>query len=195
MPEDDARGVETGKEEGKLFKLKIIAGVILALGALAGVASAAGVFRHQDPAMDTLQAKQERLESRFGAKASGSRGTEARAARVKRGKRGPRGKRGARGPRGVQGPAGPKGTFGTITEVEGPATFLCSFYAGSCAVGSTQVSCPPGTTLVGGGYTGAGIVTTVTWSAPVGNAWGIIAVNLDEVSVSNLRAVAQCASA
>jgi hypothetical protein len=57
------------------------------------------------------------------------------------------------------------------------------------------VDCPPGTVLTGGGYTGAGIVTTVTWSASVGNAWAIIAVNLDEAPVSNLKAVAECASA
>lgn len=184
-----------------MFKLKIITGVVVALGAMAGVAGAAEIFKHEDPTMDKLQAKQEGLEARFDARASGSASAEARSARVqrgKRGKRGPRGHRGPRGPRGVQGtqgPVGPKGTFGTITQVQGPATFLCGFFTGSCAVGSTQVACPPGTTLVGGGYTGAGIVTTVTWSAPVGNAWGIIAVNLDEVSVSNLRAVAQCASA
>jgi len=35
----------------------------------------------------------------------------------------------------------------------------------------------------------------VTWSAPVGNAWGIIAVNLDEVPVTGLKAVAECAGA
>jgi hypothetical protein len=192
LPKNDALGVAKGKEEGMLFKLKVVAGVVLALGALAAVAGAAGVFKHQDPAMDNLQAKQERLEARFDAKALGPAGAEAGAARVQRGKRG---QRGARGPRGARGAAGPKGTFGTITEVEGPSTFLCGFFVGSCAVGSTQATCPPKTTLVGGGYTGAGIVTTVTWSAPVGNSWGIIAVNLDEVSVSNLRAVAQCASA
>jgi hypothetical protein len=177
-----------------VFKVKLIVGVLVALGALAGVASAAGVFKHADPAMNEAQAKQERLEARFESRASGPVAVEARAGRHKRGPRGARGPRGPRGVRGAQGPAGAKGTFGSIVDVQGPAAFLCSFEAGSCAVGATQVACPAGTTLIGGGYTGAGIVTTVTWSAPVGNAWGIIAVNLDEVPVSDLRAVAQCAS-
>jgi hypothetical protein len=89
---------------------------------------------------------------------------------------------------------GPKGTFGTITSVASLPVFLCSFESGSCAVGSARAECPAGSTLIGGGYTGAGIVTTVTYDAPSSNGWGVVAVNLDEVSVSGLRAVAQCAS-
>jgi hypothetical protein len=81
-----------------------------------------------------------------------------------------------------------------VTNVEGPSVFLCSSEAGSCAVGSAVVDCPPGTMLTGGGYKGAGIVTTVTWSAPLGNGWGVIAVNLDEVPVAALKPVAECAS-
>jgi hypothetical protein len=48
--------------------------------------------------------------------------------------------------------------------------------------------------VTGGGYSGAGIVTTVTYSARSGNGWGVVAINLDEVSVSGLRAEALCAS-
>ena len=61
-------------------------------------------------------------------------------------------------------------------------------------MGSARAECPPGSTLIGGGYTGAGILTTVTYNAPAGNGWGIVAVNLDEVPVTSLRAVAQCGS-
>jgi hypothetical protein len=49
--------------------------------------------------------------------------------------------------------------------------------------------------MIGGGYTGAGIITTVTYDAPSGaNSWGVIGVNLDEFPVANFKAVAQCAS-
>jgi hypothetical protein len=104
------------------------------------------------------------------------------------------GPKGAAGAKGATGATGAKGTFGAIVSVASAPTFLCSFETGSCAVGSARAECPPGTTLVGGGYTGAGIVTTVTYNAPSGNGWGIVAVNLDEVAVTGLRAVAQCGS-
>jgi hypothetical protein len=168
---------------------------VLAL-AIAGVAQASGVFSgaHEKPGYDTAEGKVERLVERFEQQATGTSGVTARP-HGRRGPRGPRGPSGPSGPQGAVGPVGPKGTFGSVTSVAGPATFLCAFESGSCAVGSTRVECPAGKTLTGGGYTGAGIVTTVAWSAPVGNAWGIIAVNLDEVPVSNLKAVAECAAA
>ena len=184
-------------------RLKIAALTIVALSALTGVASAAGAFHHADPMRDELQIKQEGLEARFSARQDGSEAASASGAHSQRGARGPRGNRGPRGPQGPrgatgqQGPAGaqgPKGTFGSVIRISGPAAFLCSFEAGSCAVGSTRVECPPGTTVISGGYTGAGILTTVTWSSPVENGWGIVAVNLDEVPVTNLRATAECAS-
>jgi hypothetical protein len=64
-------------------------------------------------------------------------------------------------------------------------------------VGSATVACPPGTTLIGGGYVGAGILTTVTFDAPTStapNTWAVIGVNFDEVPVTTFRAVAQCAT-
>lgn len=178
------------KEQHSIHRVKaaLFLGVALAV-AIAGVAKATGVFEgqgHQDASYDVVEAKVSRLEGRFEAREAPGPGSVAA-----RPQRGPRGKRGPRGP---QGQAGPKGTFGSVVTVNGPSTYLCSFGVGGCAVGSTEVSCPPGTTLVGGGYTGAGIVTIVTWNAPVANSWGIIAVNLDEVPVSNLKAVATCAS-
>jgi hypothetical protein len=187
------------------MKLKVGLCTIVLVLATAGVAEATGVFKHSDPEMNSVQQKQESLEGQL--EESGAQGLSADA--LSRGARGPRGRRGARGPqgqRGPQGPTGPKGatgatgptgatgTFGSITSVSSVPAYLCSWEAGACAVGSTRAECPPGTTLVGGGYSGAGIVTTVTYNAPSGNGWGIVAVNFDEVPVTNLRAVAQCAT-
>jgi hypothetical protein len=45
------------------LKLKIIIGALLALGASAAIASAAGVLRHEDPTLDPLQDRQEALEA------------------------------------------------------------------------------------------------------------------------------------
>lgn len=176
----------------KYLKLGAAVATVALLGA--GVAHASGAFSggHDEAGYDAAEAKVERLEEKF---ANG--GTAAAVAARPKGRRGARGARGPRGPQGPVGPTGapgPKGTFGSVASVDGPSVFLCSFEAGSCAVGSATANCPPGTTLTGGGYKGAGIVTTVTWSAPVGNGWGVIAVNLDEVPVTALRPVAECAS-
>jgi hypothetical protein len=172
-------------------KTKFKAIVILTVGLLAcaAAAQATGVIEHDDSRLDVLQSRTDRLEMAFRREASG-----ATTSRVQNGPRGRRGPRGARGPQGQAGPQGPAGTFGAVTGVQSSPTFLCSFEAGACAVGSARVDCPPGTKVTGGGYTGAGIVTTVTYNARVGNGWGIIAVNLDEFSVSGLRAEALCAS-
>lgn len=185
------------------MKWKVLVCGCAALLALAGVAQAAGAFRHSDPKMNALEQEQQALEGRLGAKA----GELADA--LKKPQRGPRGRQGPRGPRGPQGPTGPKGatgatgatgapgpagTFGNITSTSSVGTYLCSYETGVCAVGSTRAECPPGTTLVGGGYSGAGLVTTVTYNAPSGNGWGIVAINLDEIPVSGLKAVAQCAT-
>lgn len=187
------------------MKFKVGLCTVIAVLATAGVAEATGVFKHSDPEMNNVQQKQEMLEGQL--EAVGGRNLSGEAlSRGTRGARGPRGPRGPHGQRGPQGPTGPKGatgatgptgatgTFGSITTVSSAPAYLCSWEVGACAVGSTHVECPPGTTLVGGGYSGAGIVTTVTYNAPSGNGWGIVAVNLDEVPVATLRAVAQCAT-
>jgi hypothetical protein len=179
----------------RYLKLTAVLAAVALLAA--GVAQASGALSggHEDASYDAAQAKVERVEEKF-AKADGPAAVAARprGQRGPRGPRGPRGAKGAAGPIGPSGPSGPKGTFGSVKSVDGPSVFLCSFEAGSCAVGSAVADCPPGTTLTGGGYKGAGIVTTVTWSAPVANGWGVIAVNLDEVPVTALRPVAECAS-
>lgn len=162
--------------------MKFVGIVAMALFALGGIAQAAGVFNHEDPQLDVLQQRAQRLASSL-ERDSG----KAEASSLRRGPRGPR------GPKGSTGPAGPAGSFGTVSPVESGPISLCAFAAGACAVGSVRVECPPGTVLTGGGYTGAGIVTTIVYNARSGNGWGVIAVNLDEVSVSGLRATALCA--
>lgn len=176
-------------------RAKVIVLAVLALLSVAAVAKASGVIGggHENSAYDVVEAKAEALEQKLKARAGS--GPADVAARPARGPRGPRGARGPKGPKGAIGPVGPKGTFSSVANVIGPPLFLCSFESGGCAVGTTQATCPPGTILTGGGYTGAGILTTVTWSAPVGNSWAIIAVNLDEVPVTNLKANAECAAA
>jgi hypothetical protein len=155
---------------------------------LAGVAQAAGVLGgHEDPQLDEAAQEAKQLERTF-KRSSGKASASAR------GKRGKRGKRGPRGLRGPAGPAGLPGTFGRVSRVDSPSAFLCSFEAGTCAVGSAKVECPAGSIVTGGGYTGAGILTTVTYSSPTGNGWGVIAVNFDEVPVTGLKATALCAS-
>lgn len=158
----------------------------LALLALGGIAKASGVLGHDDVKLDAIEQRTQMLER--GLTKSGA------ATASRRGLRGPRGPKGPKGAQGPAGAAGPKGTFNAVASVSSGPLFLCAFQTGSCAVGSVRVECPPGSTLIGGGYTGAGIVTTVTYNAPSGNGWGIVAANLDEVSVAGLRAVAQCGS-
>ena len=182
------------------MKIKVFVLSCMALLALAGIAKAAGVLGHDDPQLDSLAQRTGELERSL---REPTATTSVSARRGPRGFRGPQGPRGATGPKGAtgatgatgaKGATGPKGSFAAVGSFASAPTFLCSFETGSCAVGSARAECPPGTSVIGGGYTGAGIVTTVTYSAPSGNGWGIVAINLDEVSVPSLRAVAQCAS-
>ena len=142
-----------------------------------------------DPATrSAFEARAAKLEERLEARSAGGASISAR------GKRGPRGPRGARGPRGITGPkgaTGPKGTFGSVIAVDGPKVTLCSEVP-SCAVQGASAPCPPGTVVVGGGWKGGGIETFFTWSAPVGNAWNIIAVNW--YGTPQVNAVAMCAA-
>lgn len=179
------------------MRLKVVVLSCLALLAVGGVAKASGLLEHEDARLDGIQQRAQTLEDGLRTSDAGTASQSRQGPRGLRGPRGLKGEKGAKGPTGATGAtgaAGPKGTFGAITSVSSPPAFLCAFESGACAVGSARAECPPGTTLVGGGYSGAGIVTTVTYNAPSGNGWGIVAVNLDEVSVSGLRALAQCAS-
>ena len=62
---------------------------------------------------------------------------------------GPQGPKGDKGDQGAQGPAGPQGTTGTLTTTDGPFQFKELGWSASARVVST---CPPGTVVVGGGF-------------------------------------------
>jgi len=175
-----------------LLKARIIAVAVFGVLAFAAAAQATGVIGHEDPQLDEIQIRAQKLANALQREAS-----TANASRVRRGPKGIRGPRGSRGPKGLQGAQGaqgPAGTFGSIVATQSLSTSLCSLETGPCAVGSARVECPPDTTVTGGGYTGAGILTTVTFSAKSGNGWGVVAINFDEVPVNNLRAEALCAT-
>jgi hypothetical protein len=154
----------------------VICAVVVAVGAQAADQPGDGTL---DSA--ALEARATRLEQRLEGRSGGG-------ASISTVRRGPRGKR---GPRGSQGPAGPKGTFGTVTPVDGSGVTLCSTEA-FCAVQGASAPCPPGTTVVGGGWKGGGIETFISFSAPVGNAWNIIAINW--YGNPTINATAMCAS-
>lgn len=177
------------------MRVKVIAVSVFGVLAFAAIAQATGVMEHKDPRLDEIQSRAQSLANGLQREPS-----QAGASRVRRGPRGirgprgPQGAKGAKGAQGIQGAQGPAGTFGSIVSVQSPSTFLCSFETGACAVGSARVECPPNTAVTGGGYAGAGIFTTVTFSARSGNGWGVIAINFDEVPVTGLRAEALCAT-
>ncbi|HEX3734127.1 MAG TPA: hypothetical protein VHU86_03130 [Solirubrobacterales bacterium] len=169
----------------------------IALLAVTGIAHGAGLFEHKDSRLDGIQQRTQTLENGLQHPQNASDGRANRRPRGPRGPRGaqgPKGATGATGAKGATGATGPKGAFGTITIVTSAPAYLCSYEVGVCAVGSARAECPPGSVLIGGGYAGAGILTTVTYDASSGNGWGIVAINFDEYPVTNLRATAQCAS-
>jgi len=169
-----------------MYRVVAIAGVAIAIAVAVGAqAETSSPNRALDVA--AVGARVERIESRFTDRSDGGASLSS-VHRGPRGKRGPRGPKGAAGP---QGPAGPQGTFGTVTSIEGPGVTLCDT-AASCAVQGASASCPPGTTVVGGGWKGGGIETFIPFSASVGNAWNIIAVNY--FGTPTIHAVAMCAS-
>lgn len=186
------------------MRWKAVAFVGLTLLACAGVAQATGVFKGS-PAEITLKEREQELVER----AEQARPV-AVAARVRgpRGPRGPRGFHGPRGPRGSQGPVGatgakgatgatgptgPKGSFSSITRVKGNTVFMAPFPELG-AVGSSTASCPAGMTAISGGWTGLGIVATVSFNSGAGGSWSVIAVNNDELEGTKLTAEATCVS-
>ena len=118
---------------------------------------------------------------------------------AKGGKRGPRGPKGAAGAPGATGtpgatgPAGPKGAFSSVTTVGGPGVALAKFPQ-SGAVGSSTATCPPGTTLIGGGWQGGGISATVSFNSGSGSSWSVVMTNDNEESTASFFATAFCAS-
>lgn len=177
------------------MKVKIVGGICLGLLAFAGVAQAAGVFDPASAEGPTIQAE-EAIRADYRAEQQAVSGVDARSG----GRRGPRGPRGARGLQGAAGPKGAagapgapgaKGTFGAVTAYNGASTPLCGWEAGACSVGSAIATCPPGTIVVSGGYSGAGIRTFI--SAPVPGGWFVGATNENESAVS-FKPVVLCGS-
>ena len=190
---DDFYSFASTNYDGRRMKLKFMLIAAVALLSLGGIADAAGVFSHEDSNLDIVQQRAQTLE--------GSLQESAEAASTSRLRRGPRGPKGVRGPKGAPGQKGgnrrnwaQRHLWVDRFRIQLPDLSLFLRRPEACAVGTARAECPVGTTLIGGGYTGAGIVTTVTWNAGVGNGWALIAVNLDEVPVSGLKAVAQCAA-
>lgn len=104
-----------------------------------------------------------------------------------------RGPQGPAGPQGKQGPQGPEGNFGNVEIVNGPKVLLGADGSGD-DVKLAEADCPSGTTLVGGGYSGGTIDMTVSYDAPAGNSWGVIAINWSSSASNDFQAHAICAS-
>ncbi len=164
------------------MKWKIGVAAAAALLALTGIAQGAGVF--DGSGGSNAEARERAIQKVF-------KDRDAAAAAGALARRGPRGKRGPKGPRGPAGPAGPKGTFGSVTSVLSPSVSLCGWESGACSVGSATATCPPGTTVVGGGYAGAGIRAFISASVPGG--WFVGAAN-ESVFSTTFKAEVLCAS-
>jgi hypothetical protein len=103
-------------------------------------------------------------------------------------------------PAGKRGPKGPPGQFDAsdVATAQAPFTSLCGQSGGSCAVATSNATCPSGSVAVGGGWIpdpNNPVIGTVVLSAPIsGGTWGVIMLNLTD-NGGNFAAVAQCASA
>lgn len=174
---------------------QLVALVCCALVALGGVAKAAEVLGHgSSETVDKEQRLQTMAEQRHVAEGV----AQSAKTRGPRGRRGPRGlqgapgARGAAGPVGPIGPAGPKGAFSSIIEAVAPNTYLCG-YELLCSIGSSSVQCPPGTTVISGGWSGLyeGIAY---FSFKSGNGWAVGGANWNSIPDTEFRAIAMCAS-
>jgi hypothetical protein len=168
----------------------------LALLVCAGVAQATGVFKGSPEEITLKEREQQMVEQAERAQPVAVAG-RVRGARGPRGFRGPRGPRGAKGAAGAKGATGatgatgPKGSFSSITRVRGNTVFMAPFPEVG-AVGSSTATCPPGMTAISGGWTGLGIIATVSFSAGGGGSWTVIAVNNDEFEGTKVTAEATC---
>jgi hypothetical protein len=169
-------------------KIKFAAAIAVVALVFAGAAQAAGVLnagQEGDPAETKEHALAQKLDQRTTSAPLGA------LARTRRGARGPRGPKGPAGAPGVPGAPGPRGTFGAITAVKGPSTFLCGWESGACSVGASTAQCPAGTTVVSGGYAGAGVRAFI--DSPVPGGWYVGAANESALSTT-FYAIALCAS-
>jgi hypothetical protein len=78
--------------------------------------------------------------------------------------------------------------------VKGPTVFLTPFPEQG-AVGTSTATCPPGSTNIGGGFGGGGILESVGPNAPNGaNGWSVIMTNNNELNGISFYAIAVCAT-
>jgi hypothetical protein len=76
--------------------------------------------------------------------------------------------------------------------VNGPNVTLCGFEL-ACSVGSAHAECPPGTSVISGGF--GGLFTGEDFfSFASGNGWSVGAANWSEVPLTSFHATATCAS-
>lgn len=176
----------------KKTKLKI-AGAALSAAIAGGalIAATGAIGQGAGTPAETREDAILRAFSKRTSEAGGDRIALLRGPRGRRGPRGPRGFQGAQGPAGPAGPAGPKGTFGSLVTVESNPVFLCGWEGGACSVDSAIAMCPPGTSVVSGGYAGAGIRAFI--DAPIAGGWFVGAVN-ESSFATDFSAYAICAT-
>lgn len=110
-----------------------------------------------------------------------------------KGQRGPAGPPGAPGADGAPGPQGPAGIT-SLSAATGPVTGLCAAGAGACQVGSSDASCPSGSTVIAGGFGASAIETFVLYSAATSSStWHVVAED-EGPFTGSIQAQAICAS-
>lgn len=62
------------------------------------------------------------------------------------------------------------------------------------AVGTSVANCPAGTSVIGGGWQGGGILATIGYNAGSVSAWSVIMTNNNEFNGTSFNAIAMCAS-
>jgi hypothetical protein len=84
-----------------------------------------------------------------------------------------------------------------VVQVAGPSASLCKFGGGTCAVGSSIATCPPGKVVIGGGWDGETnppLSATVGYDTPTSpQTWEVVMVNDDDTTTASFHAVATCA--
>lgn len=103
-----------------------------------------------------------------------------------------KGQKGAQGLHGLPGTTGPAGITG-IQYVNGAASPYCTASGGACAVATSTVTCPSGTTIVSGGYYISSITAHSLADRASGNGWTASAYNEGTIA-GTVQAYAICIS-
>ena len=178
------------------WRLVILTGC--ALIALGGVAKATGVidgpgsrptFEKEEAVLAKIEGREAGISQEL--KTRGARGPKgAKGAKGATGPAGPKGATGATGATGPAGAAGPAGTIAAVQVVRGPQIPICGWEAGACSVSSSSVTCPAGTILVSGGYSGAGVRAFIN-EPGAGQVW-VVGVTNENSLASSFHATALC---